>query len=525
MLEVTVNSMATDTLAAAGLAPVNLSDRAVMAPYFDAVAQPLSDYTFSQVFTWRNSLRLGWRIIRNHLCIFANGSGDLTLLLPPMGDTGGDAALSEARQLMDAYNADHDVPDRTRVEYVSEWMLSRFDRSNFDVQPMGGDYVYDVTRMIDLAGGDLKSKRQEKNRFSRNYVARVETYDANRHLNDCLRLLHAWRDRQDTKHAGDTSSGTAAVKRHKEALATEVALCHAKELGLGGMLVWVADETGVESVKGFTFGELLGGDQSSIVIEKTDLEIKGLSQFIFSEFCRLHWAHRPLVNAGDDWGLESLAWTKNSYRPVTILPKYAMRPKAAVQSTTGWSPEAIATPAVAVEEQAAAPAMSIVPDEQPIHVRVAQPTDLEAIANLESRCFDTYSLSRRRLQYLAARSSAVVLVAENDGQVVGEAVGLLRHHKKGLTGRIYSLVVDPAMRGRGVGRQLMADLLVTFAQRGVGRVYLEVERTNAGAVALYEKLGFRSIGTIGDYYGDGRDALHMMCEMGVNPRLLKPLAA
>ena len=47
---------------------------------------------------------------------------------------------------------------------------------------MGFDYVYDVNRMIDLAGGDLASKRQAKNRFLRNYAYRVEPYSAARHL-------------------------------------------------------------------------------------------------------------------------------------------------------------------------------------------------------------------------------------------------------------------------------------------------------------------------------------------------------
>src|SRR3712207_8487843 len=42
---------------------------------------------------------------------------------------------------------------------------------------------------------------------------------------------------------------------------------------------------------------------------------------------------RPLVNAGDDWGLESLAWTKSSYRPVQLLKKFAMTPPADRKST------------------------------------------------------------------------------------------------------------------------------------------------------------------------------------------------
>ncbi len=36
---------------------------------------------------------------------------------------------------------------------------------------------------------------------------------------------------------------------------------------------------------------------------------------------------RPLVNVGDDWGLETLAWTKQSYRPVKMLQKYRAAPQ------------------------------------------------------------------------------------------------------------------------------------------------------------------------------------------------------
>src|SRR5690606_24634811 len=107
--------------------------------------------------------------------------------------------------------------------------------------------------------------------------------------------------------------------------------------GLRGMVVYVDNV-----LKAFTFGEALGGSQSSITVEKTDLECKGLAQFIFSEFCRTQWADRPLCNVGDDWGLASLAWTKMSYRPVKLLQKYVLRPvpstKVSVPSQTAPPP-------------------------------------------------------------------------------------------------------------------------------------------------------------------------------------------
>jgi hypothetical protein len=80
--------MVADPLPGWGLKPIELADQSTLKRYLSSLSQPLSDYTFSQIFTWRNSLRLLWREIDGQLCIFANGSGDLTLLLPPVSSDG-----------------------------------------------------------------------------------------------------------------------------------------------------------------------------------------------------------------------------------------------------------------------------------------------------------------------------------------------------------------------------------------------------------------------------------------------------
>jgi uncharacterized protein len=310
-----------------GLRSVQITDRAFLAPYFASLSEPISDYTFSQLYTWRNSLRILWTTLHGHLCVFANGSGDLTLLMPPLGDGNTPRALEAAFELMDDYNAVHGVPDRSRVEYASEESLARCGRDGLIVQPMGADYVYDLRRMIDLAGGDLASKRQAKNRFLRNYEHRVELYDPATHRAACRALLDSWKQRQDAQHEDETEF--SALKRRKETIATSLTLDCANDLGLRGLVVYVKSANQWQ-LRGFTFGEHLGTDQSSITIEKTDLSIKGLAQFIFSEFCQRCWADRPLVNVGDDWGLKTLAWTKMSYRPVKMLQKYTLRRLAPV---------------------------------------------------------------------------------------------------------------------------------------------------------------------------------------------------
>ena len=496
-----------------GLRPVELADAPALTRYFASLAQPLSDYTFAQLVTWRNSLRILWKEIQGHLCVFANGTGDLTLLMPPIGDTGGDRALAGAFELMDDYNAAAGVPQRSRVEYVSDELLSRFGAERLDVRPMGADYVYDVARMIDLAGGDLASKRQAKNRFCRNYEHRVEPYDLSRHRDECVRLLDLWKAQQDVHHALAPDATTAALKRYKASLATVLCLDSAHELGLKGLVVYVETPAGW-SLRGFTFGEQLGRDQSSITIEKTDLAVKGLAQFIFSEFCSRDWADRPFVNVGDDWGLETLAWTKMSYRPVKMLKKYVVRKNAAVRV-------AVADPAARLSSPKSADGFAPPAPERaaPLAVRPARKEDLAAAVELERMCFGTggFSLTKRQLQYLQRRPTAVFVVAEQEGTVVGQGVALVRQHRRGRSGRIYSLAVHPERRGRRIGESLLRSMVDSLTDRGVRRVYLEVDDDNATAIRLYERWGFHQIGTLPDYYGPGRAAVHMLFDACAPP--------
>jgi GNAT superfamily N-acetyltransferase len=56
---------------------------------------------------------------------------------------------------------------------------------------------------------------------------------------------------------------------------------------------------------------------------------------------------------------------------------------------------------------------------------------------------------------------------------------------------VFSLLTRPAWRGRGAGRALLGALARWAASRGARRLYLQVERDNAPALALYAKAGFR----------------------------------
>jgi uncharacterized protein len=335
-----------DPFGSYGLRPVQLGDKSVFDRFLSCCSTRLSDYTFANTFIWREPIHLRWAVHEDCLCVFANGDGGLTLLFPPMG--GGDpvAALGRCLEVCEDYNAAHRFQGWTRVEYVSGEMLQRLggDRA-FDVRPMSGDYVYLTERMIDLAGGDLASKRQARNRFARRYQARTEPY-APRHLENCLRLLSLWQG-QVEQSAGQTGS-SVSLKRSKDVEAAREALIHCEALALKGLVLYAG-----EQMVGFTLGEMLDADTCSILIEKTDREFAGSAQYIFSEFCRQAWSHAKWCNVGDDWEVPSLAWTKESYRPVARLENFLLRPvRAAVRAPEAMRPAPAVTTASRIIESA-----------------------------------------------------------------------------------------------------------------------------------------------------------------------------
>ena len=83
------------------------------------------------------------------------------------------------------------------------------------------------------------------------------------------------------------------------------------------------------------------------------------------------------------------------------------------------------------------------------------------------------------------------LVAEIEGRVVGTARLVVFHGRLSHCGEIAHVMVHDEFQGRGIGRQLMEALLdIADNYLGLVRVELLVYPDNAGAVRLYERLGF-----------------------------------
>ncbi|MDX2140779.1 MAG: GNAT family N-acetyltransferase [Chloroflexota bacterium] len=72
-------------------------------------------------------------------------------------------------------------------------------------------------------------------------------------------------------------------------------------------------------------------------------------------------------------------------------------------------------------------------------------------------------------------------------EVVAVGMGV---YERGWLG-IFDVVVAPHMRGQGIGRQLMLNLLAWGKRQGASYSYLQSQTSNAPALGLYHALGYR----------------------------------
>ncbi|MGE5605721.1 MAG: GNAT family acetyltransferase [Bacteroidota bacterium] len=93
---------------------------------------------------------------------------------------------------------------------------------------------------------------------------------------------------------------------------------------------------------------------------------------------------------------------------------------------------------------------------------------------------------RLALERKVAFNDGLLLVAEEDGQIIGMVMGGYDGHR----GWIYSLAVRPGFRKSGTGTKLIQAILEEFKKRGCLKVNLQVLGTNREVVEFYRRNGF-----------------------------------
>ena len=106
------------------------------------------------------------------------------------------------------------------------------------------------------------------------------------------------------------------------------------------------------------------------------------------------------------------------------------------------------------------------------------------------------------------------VVLEEDGVVLGSAKMGPNRPGRGTHVGTASFMVAPEARGRGVGRRLAEYVVQWHSEQGYRAIQFNaVVETNTAAVALWQSLGFRIVGTVPEAFDSrahGLVGLHVM---------------
>jgi ribosomal protein S18 acetylase RimI-like enzyme len=134
--------------------------------------------------------------------------------------------------------------------------------------------------------------------------------------------------------------------------------------------------------------------------------------------------------------------------------------------------------------------------------RLLGPADLPLLRELltlfgkafgEPEEFESAPASDDYLRALLAREDFVVLVAQEDGDVVGglAAYILPKYEKERKEAYLYDLAVDAGHRRRGIATGLIEALKPVARERGCYVIFVQADQGDTPAIRLYESLGTR----------------------------------
>ena len=140
-----------------------------------------------------------------------------------------------------------------------------------------------------------------------------------------------------------------------------------------------------------------------------------------------------------------------------------------------------------------------------VEIREMTPADADEVAAVERECFSV-PWSRESFWSEAANENTLYLTATIDGKIVGYMGAWLLQGEAQIT----NIAVSPEYRRQGIGEKILSEFVTAIKQRNVTAMTLEVRPSNAAALALYAKFGFKDAGRRKGYYLDnGEDAIIM----------------
>ena len=126
---------------------------------------------------------------------------------------------------------------------------------------------------------------------------------------------------------------------------------------------------------------------------------------------------------------------------------------------------------------------------------------IHQVAAIEKLCFGNAAWSENSINSELYSDLSLWLVAEDEGVVVGYVGSQTVFPETDMM----NVAVIPERRREGIAEVLIDSLIIALKRNYCSSLTLEVRASNAPAIALYEKMGFRQVGCRPNYYRNPRE--------------------
>ncbi len=292
---------------------IGMEDKPIIEKYYAYEQSKCCEFSFSNNYLWAPFYNMEYTIIEDMLVFITRGER-LSVGMPLAKDKASEKNLGKVIPLLEGYFNTLQAP--FRIHLATEDKFARLEeafpgRFNIEYIRDQADYIYDMEKMISLAGKKLHGKRNHINKFKQNNPDWCYESLSSENLPACMEMAEEWRKRNLCEERGE---------KHEEFCITLRALEEHQQLGLKGGVLWAGGQ-----VVAFTLGEELNRDMFVVHIEKALADVQGAYPMINQQFL-LHEASRySYVNREEDMGAEGLRKAKLSYYPAFLQEKGVVR--------------------------------------------------------------------------------------------------------------------------------------------------------------------------------------------------------
>ena len=290
---------------------LNCTDKPIFDKFFGSRYCENAEYTFTNLFMWREMLNLRWAVEDDVLYIFTSIEDTFAAWQPIGSQEKMQDAITKILRVANELRGDKKFMFVV-VEKIFADELARYPHVKFNIEPVRDnfDYVYLAQDLINLSGRKFHGKKNHLNAFRKEYPDAKYLPITEEIIPKCREELNSWSEIHKRSNPDDPFIG------YEQAAIHEI-FDHFSYFKLKGGAIMLDGK-----VVAFTFGEQLNSDTAVIHVEKADSNIRGIYAAINQSFVEHEWADMTFINREEDMGIDGLRQAKESYRPIKLIEKF-----------------------------------------------------------------------------------------------------------------------------------------------------------------------------------------------------------